>query len=403
MKIVEINTRRPSIQPNLLFVELVTDAGLVGLGESFFGAKAVEAYIHETAAPALFASGATGPEAVSLLLNPYLGYQGAGAETRGRAAVDLALWDLLGQETERPLVELLGGPVVERLRIYNTCAGADYVRASTQQSSSNWGLPPSDSTRMWEDLDAFLNRPRELTAELMAEGLTAMKVWPFDRPAERSRGTEISTAELDEALNIVAQIREIGGKDLDIMIELHGLWTLSPAKRILRELSQFNPYWVEDPIRPDSVAALSELRRQVDVPIAIGETAVGRRGFLPMLQEGIVDFATVDVQWSGGLTEARKVAGLADQFSVPIAPHDCTGPATLAASAHLTASQPNGLIQETVRAFLRTWYADLTVGLPEIRHGELILNMAPGHGVKIKPELHDSPMFSVQTSRRVST
>ena len=94
----------------------------------------------------------------------------------------------------------------------------------------------------------------------------------------------------------------------------------------------------------------------VDVPIATGETVVGRRGFLPLLQRGAVDVVTADVQWTGGLTEARRIATLADAFGVPVAPHDCTGPVTFAACVHLVVSQRNGLIQETVRAFLRTWY-----------------------------------------------
>jgi L-alanine-DL-glutamate epimerase-like enolase superfamily enzyme len=98
----------------------------------------------------------------------------------------------------------------------------------------------------------------------------------------------------------------------------------------------------------------------------------------------VLDYATVDVQWTGGITEARKVASLADAYGVPIAPHDCTGPATLAACAHLAASQPNGLIQETVRAFLRTWYHELVEGLPEITGDTLTISDRPGHGVRLR-------------------
>ena len=212
----------------------------------------------------------------------------------------------------------------------------------------------------------FLTRPAELAQDLLAEGITGMKVWPFDRAAERTNGTAISVAEMDAALGIVGAIRDAVGDRMDVMIELHGLWQVPAAVSIMREVAQFRPFWVEDPIRPDAVNAYADLRRRVDVPIAAGETATGRRGFLPLLEAGVLDYATVDVQWSGGITEARKVASLADAFGVPIAPHDCTGPATLAACAHLAASQPNGLIQETVRAFLRTWYHELVEGLPEI-------------------------------------
>jgi len=92
---------------------------------------------------------------------------------------------------------------------------------------------------------------------------------------------------------------------------------------------------------------------------------------------------TVDVQWTGGLTEARKIASLADAFGVPVAPHDCTGPITLAACTHLTLSQPNGLLQETVRAFLRSWYPEVVEGMPVIENGQISLSDEPGLGVRL--------------------
>jgi L-alanine-DL-glutamate epimerase-like enolase superfamily enzyme len=402
MKIVTIETLRPAIQPNLLFVLVTSDDGLVGLGEAFFGARTVEAYIHETAGPALLEMDSVSPERAAMALRSYLGYQGAGAETRGNAALELALWDLLGKATDRSLAELLGGPIRDTLRIYNTCAGSDYVRTTTQQSSDNWGLNENSGhdAGEWEDLQAFLTRPAELAQSLLSEDITAMKVWPFDRAAERSNGTEITTDELDQGLQVVADIRAAVGTRMDVMIELHGLWQRPAATKILRELAAYDPYWVEDPLRPDAVDALIQLRRDVDVPIATGETAVGRRGFAPLLASGVVDYATVDVQWTGGISEARKVAALADLYAVPVAPHDCTGPATLAACAHLAASQPNGLIQETVRAFLRTWYAELVTGLPEIRSGAMTVSSRPGHGVVLRDGVRESADVERRTSAR---
>jgi len=152
-------------------------------------------------------------------------------------------------------------------------------------------------------------------------------------------------------------------------------------------------------MRPDAVDALAQLSRDVEVPIATGETCVGRRGFLPLLQQQALDVITVDVQWTGGLTEARKVATLADAYGVPIAPHDCTGPATLAACVHLVTSQPNGLIQETVRAFLSTWYDQLVTGLPVVKDGEIRTNGAPGHGVKLRQGLAESSQVERMMTR----
>jgi len=101
--------------------------------------------------------------------------------------------------------------------------------------------------------------------------------------------------------------------------------------------------------------------------------------------------ATVDVGWTGGLTEARKIATLADTFAVAIAPHDCSGPVSLAACVHLVLSQPNGLVQETVRAFMRTWYAECVIGLPEIVGGRIRASAAPGLGLDLTEAFRQSP------------
>jgi len=388
LRIIGVETLRPAIQPNLLFVQLHTDTGLVGLGEAFFGSRALEAYIHETAAEVLLGVDEPSPEKMAGLLAPYAGYQGSGVETRGNGAIDLGLWDLLGQVASLPLVDLMGGAVRDSIKVYNTCAGPGYVSRTSRQGSANWGLPEAGAlTDRYEDLQAFLSRPGQLARELWDEGIRGMKIWPFDAAAEFSGGTDISQSQLESALAIIEAVREEVGFGMDLMIELHGLWNRRGATKILDALTQYKPYWVEDPMRPDAVDALAQLSREADVPIAIGETCVGRRGFLPLLQRGAVDVVTVDIQWTSGLTEARKVATLADAYGVPIAPHDCTGPATLAACVHLVTSQPNGLIQETVRAFIRTWYEELVTGLPIISNGEITPTREPGHGVKLREDI----------------
>jgi len=118
-----------------------------------------------------------------------------------------------------------------------------------------------------------------------------------------------------------------------------------------------------------------------------------------LLDKQAIDVATVDVQWTGGITEARKVASLADTFGVPVAPHDCTGPVTFAACCHVVMSQPNGMIQETVRAFLRTWYGELVEGLPIVENGVVRLNDEPGLGVRLVAGLADRPGVLRRVSR----
>ncbi|MFI0453946.1 mandelate racemase/muconate lactonizing enzyme family protein [Actinomadura sp. 6N118] len=391
-----METLRPAFQPNVLILRLHTEDGLTGLGESFYGATAVEAYLHDHVAPALLACRDPAPESVARLLAPYTGYQGGGVEIRAAGAVDIAMWDILGKRAGLPVAELLGGPVRDSIRVYNTCAGPGYVNATSRQEPANWGRGRGD----YEDLDAFLTRPGELARELAAEGVTGMKIWPFDQAAERTGGTDISPAELAAGVRVVERIREAVGLDMALMIELHGLWNQPSAVRICRALAPFEPYWVEDPIRADAPAALAALSAETGVPIAAGETVVGRRGFLPLLTAGAVDVATVDVQWTGGLTEARKTASLADAFGIPVAPHDCTGPISFAACVHLVLSQPNGLIQETVRAFLRTWYGRLVTGLPAVTDGTIAAGGEPGLGLELNPDLTGDPATVRRVTRR---
>ncbi|MEU1941507.1 MULTISPECIES: mandelate racemase/muconate lactonizing enzyme family protein [unclassified Streptomyces] len=395
MRIVALETLRPQFQNNLCVVVLHTDDGQTGLGDSFLQSAAVEAYLHDHVVPLLLGREDPAPEAVAALLAPYVGFQGGGVEVRGNGAVDMALWDLLGKRTGKSLARLLGGPVRDTIDVYNTCAGPGYIQRTSRQTSANWG---DSAAGAYEDLHAFLTRPAALAKELYEEGLRGMKIWPFDRAAEASAGTRIRPRDLHEALAIVGEIRDAVGLDMDLMIELHGLWSRRAAVEICRALEPFQPFWVEDPIRPDAIDSVGALCEEVGVPIALGETALGRRGFLPLLQQGRISYATLDVQWTGGITEARKVAGLADAFAIPIAPHDCTGPITLAACFHLAMSQPNTLFQETVRAYLRTWYPRVVTGLPQIREGKAVLSNEPGLGLQLVTGLREDGA----TRRRIS-
>lgn len=383
--------------PNLVWVRLHTDEGPVGLGETFYGAYAVAAYIHESVAPQLLGQDPLRIDLHATRLRGYLGYSGTGVENRGNSAVDIALWDLFGKATGLPVHQLLGGATRDRIRVYNTCAGPEYIRSRPQQAVDNWGLSPDGQGR-YEDLAAFMTRPGELARELLAEGITGMKIWPFDPYAEASGGQYISAADLELALCPFREIREAVGNAMDVMVEFHGLWSVPMAKRIVRALEPYDPFWLEDPIRMGDLASLRDLAETTPTPITASETLGSRAEFRALLEQRAVGIVMLDVSWAGGLGEAKKIGAMAEAFGLPVAPHDCTGPVVLTAGIHLCANLPNALVQETVRASYRGWYLELVTELPPIVDGHVQLPGGPGLGVELLPDLAARPDAKVTVS-----
>ena len=396
MKITAVETVRLGEFPNLIWVRLRTDEGLVGLGETFMGAAAVEAYIHESAAPKLIGRDPIQIEAINKSLINYLGWRGTGVETRGNSAIDIALWDLFGKAIGRPVCEALGGKSRDRIRVYNTCAGYKYIRDERSQAVANWGV--GNKHGPYEDLEAFLHRADELAHSLLEQGITGMKIWPFDIAAERTAGWDISPAELDAALEPFAKIRKAVGNRMDIMVEFHSLWSLPMAQRLARALEPFGTYWHEDPLRLDNLADLKAYAPHSKAWVCASETLAYTHSFREYLETGVAGVAMLDLSWCGGLSEARKIAALAEAWHVPVAPHDCTGPVVYAASCHFSLHARNALIQESVRAFYTGWYTELVTELPLITKGEVTVNMKPGLGLDLLPDLDRRKDASVRTT-----
>ncbi len=176
MKIIKIETLRLTEYGNLCWVRLHTDEGFVGLGETFMGPQAVEAYIHETIAPYLLGKDPLQIDKHWRELYGYLGFRSSGVEMRGNSAVDIALWDLWGKATNQPVYQLLGGKSRDAIRTYNTCAGYEYIRSAEGQSTHNFGLPAGEAQGPYEDLEAFLYRADELALSLLDQGINAMKI-----------------------------------------------------------------------------------------------------------------------------------------------------------------------------------------------------------------------------------
>ncbi|HET6468251.1 MAG TPA: hypothetical protein VFG43_07730, partial [Geminicoccaceae bacterium] len=186
MRISAIETLRVEAFGNMLWLRILTDDGVTGLGEAFRNARATEAYIHETLAPWLLGKDALAinahREAIGRRIgNRFMGTPSRSIEVRGNAAVDIALWDILGKHLGVPLAALLGGRAREKIRVYNTCAGPAYNTAPTVGWVSRLAEPGAAPVAELDDLQAQLDDPAGLARSLLAEGITAMKIWPFDR------------------------------------------------------------------------------------------------------------------------------------------------------------------------------------------------------------------------------
>jgi galactonate dehydratase len=397
MKITAVETIRLTEFANIIWVRLHTDEGLVGLGETFMGAEAVEAYLHETVATKLLGHDPLRIEGINRDLQNYLGWRSAGVETRGNSAIDIALWDLFGKAHGRPVCDMLGGRSRDRIRVYNTCAGYRYIRDNRAQKVANWGTGGTDGP--YEDLDGFLYHADELALSLLEQGITGMKIWPFDMAAERTHGYDISPAELRAALEPFAKIRTAVGDRMDIMVEFHSLWSLPMAKKLAGALAEFDTYWHEDPFRLDNVGDLRDYAPHSRAWICASETLSYTHAFREYLETGVAGVVMLDLSWCGGLTEARKIAALAEARHVPVAAHDCTGPVVYAASCHFSLHARNALIQESVRAFYTGWYTELVTDLPPITNGEVTVGSQPGLGLELLPGLTERPDALVRISR----
>ena len=386
MKVTAVETILVEEFPNLTWVQVHTDEGLVGLGETFFGAPAVAAQIHDFIAPYLIGMNPLQIERHHKRLLPYAGRGGSGVEMRAASAIDVALWDIFGQAIKQPVFQALGGASRDEIRIYNTCAGYQYVRKAPAQVTDNYGLNPKNSPGPYEDLEGFLNNADDLAHSLLEMGITGMKIWPFDFAAESSNGQYISNSELKTALEPFEKIRNAVGDKMEIMAELHSMWNVPMAQRIANALEPYDLTWLEDPVHMDELEKVGEVVTATTMPVAVGELLGGKAQFRDLLEQG-VGLAIMDIVWGGGLTEARKVAALADTYSIPFTGHDCTGPIALTASVHMTMHTPNVFIQEMVRAFYYGWYQDLVTELPPINNGRISAPQGPGLGTALNPDI----------------
>jgi galactonate dehydratase len=273
------------------------------------------------------------------------------------SAIDIALWDIVGKKLGVPVYKLLGGraiPEKKSLRIY--------------------------ASEPWRGAARTRAAYRERTTEVMARGATAGKTDFFGgTPLDR----ELTTPLINEAREMIAGVRE-ASRDFDICVEMHAKFNIHSAGRIMKMCEPFDVFWVEEPVPPEDVDAMAQLQHSINVPIALGESLQSHYNFREVLEKGACRVLQPDVARVGGLTAAKKIAGMAEVYYVNIAPHNPNGPICTAASLHLATSIANFLILEQ-GATNTSAYREIFPGGWKESLSEMWVPEVPGIGVDFSP------------------
>jgi L-alanine-DL-glutamate epimerase-like enolase superfamily enzyme len=366
MKITAIESLQWAEFPRLLIVRVHTDTGLIGLGETVEKVGGSRGALRGTIAPLVLGQDPLDIEGVWRFVMDNIMYHGyAGAETRALSALEIALWDIMGQHYGAPIYHLLGGKTRDRVPTYNTCIGFGDI----------------------QDYVAWHQDAGKLAQSLIADGINAMKIWPFDQFSERSFGQYISLADTDKGLTPVRQIRDTVGDAMEIGIECHFRWNRASMERIARALEPYNILFLEDtlpPIYPDEIKALSQ---STTIPLIGSELLFTRWQYREWLEKHVTQIIMTDPLWNGGIGETRKIANLAETFGVPLVLHNIAGPICHAASMHLAAHIPNIYFVESVRALYQSYYVTMCDLEVRAQDGHLSVPSGPGLGITLRESM----------------
>lgn len=352
-----------------LWVRIHTDSGLVGLGETYPHPEAEKAVVQRSLAPVLLGRDPLQIDRLWADMFQTIAYSGwAGAEMRAISAVDMALWDLAGKAAGMPVYQLLGGASRDSIRTYNTC---------------------------YDHID-FLTEPVRLARELANSGVYAMKIWPFDGIAKETGGQYITADQMRRGMEPLRLIKEEFGDTMDVAMEFHGYWNLPCAIKIAQALEPYKPMWLEEMLPQDNLAAYRELASATPLPLCLSERLMTRWGFRELLENRAARIIMPDICWCGGISEAKKIASMAEAHYLPVAPHNCGGPVLHVASAHLAANLTNLCILESVRRHYLDEYRGLVTTTLPVANGVVPLPEGPGLGVELTPQVFARPDVTVE-------
>lgn len=362
LKITDVRTAQVMAHGLQLHVRIYTDQGLYGHGE---GTDAVQggAGIIRMFRRFLVGQDPLNVEALWERIRTagiFAGAQG-GQYVAALSAVEIALWDLAGKALGVPVYQLLGGKVRDRVRLY--CDSANHH--------------PDDP------------QARAKLKEIESMGFTAVKI-DIDEANDPGRWDRVnwtaSNAEIDRMVKEVAFVRETLSPRVDLAVDMHGRYDATTAKRVARELERFRLLWLEEPVPPENIDVMRDIRESTVTPICAGENLFLRHGFRELLEKRAVDIVMPDLQKCGGLLEGRKIADMAHTYYTPFAPHCVVSPIGTMASCHVCAAVPNFLVLEW------HWISRLELWRNFVREGDIIdkgfvaVPDRPGIGVEMNEE-----------------
>jgi galactonate dehydratase len=337
---------------NYLFLRLSTDTGLTGVGEASleWQERTVQTVAHEWVERRVLGRDAFDVEDIvgGLVRDQY---QGGSTVMTAISGVEIALWDLIGKACGQPVYKLLGGRCHQRLPAY---ANGWYGGAVT----------PGE----------FAERAKKV----VARGYPALKFDPFG-----TAWKTLSAEEREAVVEIVAAVREAVGPRVGLMIEFHGRLGATAAIEMMTDLAPFRPEWCEEPVAPECLDLLAEVKRRTTCRISAGERLYTLADFYKLTALRAADVLQPDIAHCGGLLAAKKIAAMAAAQDIQVAPHCSIGPVALAAALHFDVSTPNFLIQEAFAEFDVAWRNDLVRGWNPLSQGEFTISDAPGLGLDL--------------------
>lgn len=352
--------------PYWVFVKVTTACGMVGYGEIYgvaFHPKALTAMIDD-----LFERHFVGADPFKLERHFRHVYSSGFSQRPDPtvmgifSGIEIALWDIIGKSLDKPVYELLGGQVHERLRSYT------YLNAPREAVSNQ---------SVYDNPDAAAER----ALEYVEQGFTALKFDPA-RPYTAFDPRQLSLQTLAFAERYTARIREAVGDRCDLLIGTHGEMTPAGAIRLARRLEQFDPLWFEEPIPPDNTPGMARVAQNSSIPVATGERLTTKYEFADLLRNDAAAILQMNLGRVGGLLEAKKIASMAEAFHAQIAPHLFCGPIVGAANIQISACSPNFLIMEGIEQW-DGFQADILKAPIQWEDGHIVVPTGPGIGVEL--------------------